>query len=221
LYDEDDLLPISALQHVVFCERQAALIHLERMWSENAHTIEGTHMHGTAHEAGSLSRRDLRISRSLPLRSLRLGLAGVADVVEFRCAADGCELSGIRGRWTPYPVEYKKGRRKKHNADAVQLCAQALCLEEMFAVRVVEGALFYGAARRRVAVAFDDDLRRATEKAAERFRAIFQSLVTPPPVWGPKCSQCSLIEDCRPRSVERSVHGYLAAVMAAASEDVP
>lgn len=146
--------------------------------------------------------------------------SGVADVVEFRRAEEGVRLPALSGRWMPYPVEYKKGRAKKHDADAVQLCAQALCLEEMFAVRVAEGALFYGGARRRLAVSFDDGLRRATEAAAERFRAIFRSRVTPAPVWGPKCRQCSLLQDCRLRSVGKSVRSYLAA-MAADSEDLP
>ena len=133
MYSEDDLLPISALQHLAFCERQWALIHLEGVWAENQLTAEGRVMHDRAHEPGTESRGDIRISRGLRLRSLRLGLSGIADVVEFhRCGrpddVDGVCLPGVSGSWAPFPVEYKRGRPKSGPFDEIQLCAQALCL---------------------------------------------------------------------------------------------
>jgi CRISPR-associated exonuclease Cas4 len=133
VFSEDELLPISALQHLAFCERQWALIHLEGAWAENQLTAEGRVMHDRAHEPGTESRGDIRISRGLRLRSLRLGLSGIADVVEFhRCGrpddADGIRLLGVSGSWAPFPVEYKRGRPKSGPFDEIQLCAQALCL---------------------------------------------------------------------------------------------
>src|ERR1700681_2652308 len=135
MFTEDDLLPLSALQHLLFCERQAALIHLEQMWAETGLTVEGTHLHERVDNARGESGGDVRIARALPLRSLRLGLSGRADLVELHLvSADtsgepGAVLPGISGEWRPFPVEYKRGRPKAHHADEVQLCAQALCLE--------------------------------------------------------------------------------------------
>lgn len=213
MFTEDDLLPISALQHVIYCDRQAALIHVERMWSENEHTVEGRHLHERAHEAGVESRGDLRIVRALPVRSLVAGLSGVTDIVEFRRDPMGASLPGRSGRWRPFPVEYKKGKPKRHRADEVQLCAQGLCLEEMFQTAVREGALFYGKTKRRSAVTFDDELRLLTAATAARFREIVALRLTPPAKWGPKCRRCSLIDDCRPRAAEKSARRYLAALI--------
>lgn len=218
MFTEDDLLPISALQHLVYCDRQAALIHVERMWSENVHTVEGHHAHDQAHEAGGESRGSVRIVRALPLRSLAAGLVGVADVVEFHRSESGAVLPGRTGYWRPFPIEYKKGKPKRHRADEVQLCAQALCLEEMFGVTVAEGALFYGKTKRRKQVVIDDALRSATLAAAVRFREIVEQRLTPPARWGPKCRQCSLIDDCRPRAAEKSARRYLASMIRYAQE---
>jgi CRISPR-associated exonuclease Cas4 len=218
MYTEDDLLPISALQHVVFCERQAALIHVERLWSENAHTVEGHHAHEQAHESGGESRGDIRIVRALSLRSLTVGLAGVSDIVEFHREATGAILPGRPGRWRPFPIEYKKGKPKRYGADEVQLCAQAMCLEEMFHTTVPEGALFYGKTRRRKQVAFDAALRTSTLAAAARFREIVEQRLTPAARWAPKCRQCSLIDDCRPRAAEKSARRYLASMIRQAGE---
>lgn len=211
MFSESDLLPISALQHVVYCERQAALIHVERLWSENVHTVEGRHLHDAVDERTSESRRERRIARSLPIRTFQYGLAGVADVVEFHHCDDGAELWNASGRWRPFPVEYKKGKPKRHRADHVQLCAQALCLEEMFSARVESGALFYGTPRRRTDVIFDAELRNVTLRAATRFREIVEKQLTPPAVFGAKCRECSLFELCRPRAAEKSATRYLAA----------
>jgi CRISPR-associated exonuclease Cas4 len=220
MFSEDDLLPISALQHVVYCERQAALIHVERMWSENSHTVEGRHAHAQAHEAGGESRGSVRIVRALPLRSLAAGLTGIADVVEFHRQESGAQLPGRSGRWRIFPVEYKKGKPKRHRADEVQLCAQAICLEEMFSTGIADGALYYGKTRRRKIVTLDEPLRTATLGAAARFREIVEQRLTPPAKWGAKCRQCSLLDDCRPRVAEKSARDYLAALIGLAQEPV-
>ena len=160
MYEEDELLPLSALQHLIFCERQCALIHVEQAWADNRFTVEGEHLHDRVHDAGGESRGDIRIARGLALRSLRLGLSGIADVVEFhRVTEAGILLPRVPGCWKPFPVEYKRGRPKRDRCDEVQVCAQAICLEEMLAAYVPNGALFYGATRHRFDVAFDQEIR--------------------------------------------------------------
>lgn len=206
MFSEDDLLPISALQHVVYCERQAALIHVERLWDENVHTVEGRHLHERVDVEGDETRGPIRILRGVAIRSLEFGLAGIADVVELR--GDG---TGVQ----PFPIEYKKGKRKRHRADEVQLCAQALCLEEMFRVAVLRGALFYGRPRRRFEVEFSAELRKLTREAARRFRQIVNDRITPPARHGPKCRDCSLADLCRPRAASRSAISYLSAFLKA------
>jgi CRISPR-associated exonuclease Cas4 len=203
MYTEDDLLPLSALQHLIFCERQCALIHIEQAWAENLFTAEGRIMHERVHEEGSESRGTIRIEHGVPLRSLRLGLIGKADVVEFhRREGDS---------WQPFPVEYKRGKPKKDDSDRVQLCAQALCLEEMLDVEVSEGALFYGKNRRRAGVVFDDALRKETEETAVRLHELIASGRTPKPVYTKRCDTCSLAGMCLPKTVgkRRSVQRYL------------
>lgn len=190
--DERDAepIPLSALQHAVYCLRQAALIHLERMWAENRLTAEGHVLHVNADKPGSRSVRGVRRVSGLPLASRRLNIAGVADLVEFHAGTGG---------ETPYPVEFKRGKPKLHRADEVQLCAQGLCLEEMTGRAVPEGALFYGETRRRMAVPFDAELRALTEETAVALRAVFVTQVTPPPTKRKeRCRACSLLELCRP-----------------------
>lgn len=220
MFGEDDLLPISALQHVVYCDRQAALIHVERIWSENEHTIVGRHVHAHAHDAGGESRGDILTTRALPIRSFALGVAGVADVVEFHRGSTGIALPERAGAWTPFPIEYKKGKPKRHRADEVQLCAQALCLEGMFATAVPQGALYYGTTKHRKNVSIDDALRRLTIDAAERFRLLVDRGLNPAARWGPKCRQCSLLEACRPRAAEKSARRYLTALLSWAGQSV-
>ncbi|MEA3246220.1 MAG: CRISPR-associated protein Cas4 [Gemmatimonadota bacterium] len=191
LFAEDALLPISALQHLLFCERQCALIHIEGLWAENRLTVEGQHLHKKAHDGPDESRDGVRTVRGLRIRSLRLGLIGQADVVEFRRTADG--------RWSnPFPVEYKRGKPKSHRADEVQLCAQAMCLEEMVGTPVPAGALFYGATRRRVDVILDHELRGLTEGTCARLRQLVASGNTPRAAREPKCDACSLHQLCLP-----------------------
>lgn len=190
MYSEDDLLPLSALQHVAFCERQWALIHIEQQWAENRLTAEGRQMHERAHEGPDELRDGVRICRGLRLRSLRLGLAGVADVVEFHPQNEGPAQ--------PYPVEYKHGRPKPGRWDEVQLCAQALCLEEMLSVPVPEGAIFYGQPRRRMEVGIDSSLRAETERLAGRLHELQNAGLTPPAVFAQHCEKCSLKDVCLP-----------------------
>jgi CRISPR-associated exonuclease Cas4 len=203
-YPEDDLILLSALQHYIFCPRQCALIHIEQIWDENRLTAEGRIMHERVHEADRESRGKVRIEYGVPLRSLRLGLIGKADVVEFH------QLSA--DKWQPFPVEYKRGKPKPDDCDRVQLCAQAMCLEEMLGVEVPGGALFYGKIRRRQDVIFDEALRHKAEDTAQRARVLIESGKTPPPVYAKKCKSCSLAEACLPKTIEKkaSVGRYLA-----------
>jgi CRISPR-associated exonuclease Cas4 len=220
MFSEDDLLPLSALQHSVYCPRQAALIHLERAWADNALTAEGTHLHERADSGRGESRGGLKILRAVPLRSLALGLTGRADVIELR-ESDGPapDAARVDGRWWHIrPVEYKRGRPKRFRADEVQLCAQALCLEEMFAVRLTDGDLFYGATRRRTVVALDASLRELTAAAAAGMHAMFNARVTPPAVFGPRCRNCSLIDLCKPEAAGRSARRYLRALFRTTGE---
>ncbi len=212
---DEELLAISGLQHIAFCERQCALIHLEQVWTENFHTAEGRLMHERVHSDESETRGDLRIVRGLPLKSRRLGLVGFADVVEFH-RQDGADvvLPKQKGTWSVYPVEYKRGKKKKDNTDAVQLCAQGLCLEEMLQTRIPEGSLYYGRTRSRTVVPFDERLRTETaESLAERFHRLMERGITPPPKAGPHCASCSLAEECLP-DLSGSASGYLEKMIA-------
>lgn len=207
-YSEDDLLPLSALQHILFCERQCALIHIEQAWSENRFTAEGRILHERADSGERQKRNDVRIESAVPLRSFRLGLSGKADVVEYHRDAQGA--------WQPLPVEYKRGRPKAANWDRVQLCAQAICLEEMLHCAVPEGALFYGKNRRRQVVRFDAELRRETEEAAGRLHALVRSGLTPPARYAKKCESCSLMNLCMPKVAggRKNVGRYLSRMLA-------
>lgn len=202
MYAEADLLPLSALQHLLFCERQCALIHIERLWLDNALTVEGHHLHERVDAGISESRRDLRIVRSMWLRSNQLGLIGKADIVEFHRRSDasdgGVRLDGRPGRWLPHPVEYKRGKPKRDLSDKVQLCAQAMCLEEGLGVPVPRGAVFYGRTRRRLVVEFDQTLRAAVVKASVRLHELVREGRTPPGVKEAKCERCSLLPVCLP-----------------------
>lgn len=186
-YAESELLPISALQHLLYCERQCALIHVERLWAENRLTTEGNILHKKAHGGKTTTRPESRTTRAMPLRSFELGLYGVADIVQQKPGEP------------PLPVEYKRGRPKKNDCDRVQICAQALCLEEMTQQTIPRGELFYGKTRRRVAVEMTQGLRDITTQAARRLRLLVESRRTPPAIFGPKCERCSLQALCLPR----------------------
>jgi CRISPR-associated exonuclease Cas4 len=218
MYDESDLLALSGLQHVVFCERQFALIHVEQVWQENTLTVEGRHLHEHVDDGEAESRGDVRVVRGVPLRSLSLGLSGRADVVELHRDPNGVPLKGLIGQWRPYPVEYKRGRPKSHQADEVQVCAQAMCLEEMLNVEVPAGALFYGRPRRRTEVLFDIALRELVLAAAVRIHELVERRETPRAIREPKCDRCSLLETCQPEAIHKSVRRYLAASLRATSQ---
>ena len=224
MYSEDDLLPLSGLQHLHFCERQWGLIHIEQQWEENRLTAEGRVLHERVHDGGSEGRPGVVIARGLHLCSLRLGLTGQADVVEFQEVEAGAggamQLPERAGWWRPFPVEYKRGKPKADSCDEVQLCAQAMCLEETFGVEIARGALFYGTSRRRTEVRFDGELRRRTEELARRMHELYAAGVTPSAVYAKKCDRCSLYGRCLPRAISKraSVKRYLARALR--SEDV-
>lgn len=195
-FSDSDLLPLSALQHFIYCPRQCALIHLEQQWTENRFTAEGRAQHDRVDRPEHETRDGVRYEYAVLLRSLKLGLIGKADVVEFH-----------EGR--VYPVEHKRGRPKPTHCDWVQLCAQALCLEEMLGVEIAEGAVFYGLPRRRQAVEFTPELRAETEQTASRLHALMASGTTPAAEYDKKkCDACSLKEACLPKK-HRDVASYL------------
>lgn len=195
-YSDDDFIQLSALQHFVFCPRQCALSYIEQIWEENLLTAEGGIMHNRAHKEESEMRDGVRIERGMPLRSEKLGLNGKADVVEFR--RDG------QGQRAPFPVEYKHGKPKENNCDKIQLCAQALCLEEMLNIHIPAGAIFYGKTRHRLDVIFDDSLRKETEETARRAHEFIKAGKTPRPVYTKKCGSCSLVSVCMPKMFGKS-----------------
>ena len=204
MFTEDELLPISALQHLAFCERQWALIHLEGIWKENRLTAEGTILHDRAHEAVTEVRGNIRIARGLRLRSLRLGLIGKLDVVEFRKVKDqkrGVKLYGSADYWEPLVVEYKRGNPKIGREDEVQVYAQVMCLEEMLGVTISTASIFYGQPRRRHEVVMDDSLRDETERLITRLHELTLAGVTPLSEYQSKCKSCSLITACLPQTM--------------------
>lgn len=202
-------IPISALQHATYCLRQAALIHLERLWADNRFTAEGDVLHAVADKGGKRQARGVRRVMALPVSSDPLGIAGVCDMVEF--VAD-----------TAFPVEYKRGKPKLHRADEVQLCAQGLCLEEMTGKPVPQAALYYAETHRRVTVPLDDDLRKLTLSVIADLRAVLASGTTPPPTTQKsRCRACSLNALCRPALYGRPVLSWRANQLRAMLEDAP
>lgn len=183
-------IPISALQHWLYCPRQCALIHLEQAWAENRFTAEGRVMHENAHEGADETRGRVRITRGMPVMSECMGLTGQCDVVEFH------------GDGTVLPVEYKRGKPKAHRADEVQLCAQGMCLEEMLGVVIGRGCLFYGENRRRMEVVFDGGLRDLVRRTAGEIRECLESGITPTAEYeARRCDACSLIDFCQPQAM--------------------
>lgn len=199
MFRDDELIPLSALQHFVFCPRQCALIHIEQVWKENLFTAEGRIMHEKVHSHAEGMEYGVRIERGRSLRSFELGLIGKADVIEFHLDK--------KGVWIPYPVEYKRGRSKVEDCDRIQLCAQAMCLEEELGISIDIGAIFYGKSRRRETVRFTPELREAARQAALQVRSLIESGVTPPPVYFKKCDSCSLLEVCMPKSIRYGAVG--------------
>lgn len=203
---EVDPIPISALQHAVYCLRQAALIHLEKQWAENRFTAEGHVLHIASGVPGARRVRGVRRVMAMPLSSATLGIAGIADIVEFHKEAEG---------ETPYPIEIKRGKPKPHSADEVQLCAQALCLEEMTGRVVPEGALYYAQTKRRAEIAFDEGLRELTQHTIAQLRDIFATLKTPHAVYrADKCRACSLYDVCQPKASTSSAKRWRSETLA-------
>lgn len=209
-YSEEDYLPLSGIQHFAFCRRQWALIHIENQCVENERTVDGIIMHEKAHSGDVESRGDAVIMRALRVFSATLGVSGECDVVEFNRNADGISLNGHDGLWQPYPVEYKRGKPKEHNADEMQLCAQAMCLEEMLCCTIPCGALFYGEPRRRTEVEFTPELRRAVEDSLNEMHDYYKRGYTPKAKLRKGCSACSLKAICLPKMAQRkSVAAYV------------
>lgn len=215
-FSESDLLPISALQHVVFCERQFALIHIEGVWNENVHTARGRVFHERAHEGGTEVRGTLVRSFGVPVRSLALGVTGITDAVEFHY-----EDETLSRLVEIVPVEYKVGTKKKGLWDVVQVAAQAMSLEEMTGVAVSEAHLFYGRTRRRTRIEIDSGIRNRVRRAAERVHEMMAHNETPMPEYSPeKCDACSLIDICRPRLSSRTTaSAYVEKAIASVLQD--
>jgi CRISPR-associated exonuclease Cas4 len=191
--DVDDDLPISALSHFVYCARRAALVHVLGLWAENVHTTSGSIVHERIDEGETTTRPRVRTLRSVRVRSERLRLRGVIDTVEVH--------ESDEGTWF-LPVETKRGPRRRWERDDVQLCAQAMALEEMVGERIVEGAIFHAASKRRRVVTLDAALRSTTEDAARELHALFLERRLPPPVRDRRCPQCSLIAACQPNDLD-------------------
>ena len=205
-YPPDEWLALSGIQHFVFCRRQWALIHVERQWQENALTAEGRILHRRADDPFFTEKRKGGvIGRSVPVFSPALGLTGMCDVVEFVVAADGIQLPGREGFYRPVPVEYKRGRKKRDHCDEAQLCAQAMCLEEMLATDIPAGTIYYAQTRRREAVAFSADLRDKVLMAVQEMHAYYQRGYTPKVKPTKACRSCSLADICLPDLLTKRV----------------
>ena len=203
MYSEEDYIQLSAIQHFFFCPRQCALIHIEQQWVENVFTAEGRLMHAHVHASSSANKKEIKIEYGTALYSSRLGLSGKADVIEFS--------RDENGKLVPFPVEYKRGKPKPNDCDKVQLCAQALCLEEMLGVPVPEGTLYYGKTRRRLTVEFSKNLRKETIDAVRSLHDFIKEGKTPAPIYTKKCKWCSFIDICLPETIHRkmSVRDYI------------
>ncbi len=213
--NELNMIPVSALQHFVFCRRQWALIHLEQQWSDNVRTVEGKILHRRADDPHQTELRgNTLILRGFRVSSERLGISGVCDVVEFHKNSSGIELYGREGRWQPYPVEYKRGEPKQGEEDIIQLCAQALCLEETLQCQIDNGFIFYGETRHRLNVSITAELKMRVESIIKEMRSYISRNYTPEPKKSNKCRSCSLKDICLPtlnqqEKVEYYIHKHI------------
>lgn len=210
-YKEDDFLQLSGIQHFLFCRRQWALIHIEQQWAENYQTADGGIMHKKVHDCNIRSSRgDILTVRGLRIHSVSLGVSGECDAVEFHASQNGITLAKTDGLWKPYPIEYKRGKPKDDIYDRAQLCAQALCLEEMLCCKVEEGALYYGEIRRREKVLFDASLRNIVCQAIEEMHQLYSRGYTPKVKKKKACNSCSLKDICLPNLENvQSVYKYI------------
>lgn len=210
-YNEEDYLMLSGIQHFAFCRRQWALIHVEGLWEENLRTVEGSQLHQTCHDGySSESRREVLISRGMPIVSRSMGVSGECDIVEFRKSPHGISLHGREGLYTVYPVEYKHGEPKDGEIDILQLAAQAMCLEEMLACEIGDGAIFYGKIRRRQRVLLTDDLKKQVRALFAEMHELLQKGYVPKVRPRKGCHACSLKNLCLPKLCQiKSVRDYL------------
>ena len=207
----DEYLTLSGIQHFAFCPRQWALIHVEQQWKENILTFSGQELHRKTNDPFiTEKRKDRVVARAVPIVSHTLRVYGVADVIEFKKSDNGVKLSGRDGFWWPQPVEYKVGKPKLDNWDIVQVCAQAMCLEEMYNLRLELAQIYYGKTRRRLDVPLDKSIRDETAETVEKMHESFRMGITPKAVYRPACEKCSLIDLCVPTlSQRKSVEDYL------------
>lgn len=215
MYNEEDFLQLAGIQHFSFCKRQWALIHIEQIWSDNVLTVTGNIIHERAHDELSHEKRgELLLSRGMPIKSYELGVSGACDVVEFHQSQDGILLSQYDGFWKPCPVEYKRGSEKMIDADRLQLCAQAICLEEMFCCPIQYGYLFYNETRSREKVEFTDELRKTVKETFKEMHSYFEKRYTPKVKTGKQCNACSIKNSCIPKlnkniSAKEYINSYL------------
>lgn len=200
MYTEDDLLMLSGIQHFAFCQRQWALIHVEQQWEENSLTLQGNWLHRNVDNPYAMERnKGTVLLRSVAVVSYRLGLYGIADMIEFAPSPtkeNTMVLPKYDGFWRPYPIEYKHGKPKADETDEVQLCAQAMCLEEMYNISIVNGAFYYGQTKHRLEVYFTDTLRQKVEEYASQMHQLYKSCITPKAVYENKCRSCSISNQC-------------------------
>lgn len=190
---------LSGLNHFMFCRRRWALVHIEQLWNENEYTLDGHYMHERVHDASfTESRGSVLLSRGMPVRSTLLNITGVCDMVELHKDPLGVSIQGREGTWRLYPIEYKRGKPNERGADEMQLCAQAMCLEEMFVTEIPEGAVFYGESHRRLPVVFTEELRQKVRASLEEMHQLFERGHTPRAKMTRACKNCSLVELCQP-----------------------
>lgn len=211
MYEEEDFLQLSGIQHFDFCRRQWALAYIELQWQENVRTVEGKLLHEKAHDASLAEKRgDLIISRAMPVHSRELGISGECDIVEFHRSAEGITLHGREGLYQVIPVEYKRGKPKVKDADRLQLAAQALCLEEMLCCHIPAGYLYYGETRHRECVMIDEELRKKVSDTFQEMHQYYERRYTPRVKWSKSCNACSLKDICLPAmGKQKSVSAYI------------
>ena len=210
-YNEEDYLQLSGIQHFKFCRRQWALIHIENQWAENTRTVEGEAMHTNAHNADFREKRgELLITRDMRIFSATLGISGSCDVVEFRRNEAGITLPDYKGNWLPCPVEYKHGRPRQDTANELQLCAEAMCLEEMLCCEIKEGAIYFGETRQRLKVEFTAELRQEVKACLCEMHDLYKKGYTPKVKPTKACNACSLKEVCVPKLMRnKPVSSYI------------
>jgi CRISPR-associated exonuclease Cas4 len=211
VYNEEDYLNLSGIQHFAFCQRQWALIHIEKQWEDNLRTVEGELLHKKAHDGPMFEKRgDILISRGMPVFSAALGINGICDVVEFHRVENGVEIFGREGKYKVYPVEYKRGKPKESHIDMLQLTAQGMCLEEMMCCEIREGFLYYGETRHRIIIDLSDALRQEVKQCLRQMHEYYQRQYTPEVKFSKSCKACSLHNVCVPKlGKHKSVREYI------------